>query len=121
MVLLEAAAAGLPIVATMVGGNHEVVRDGESGFLVPPRDPEALGRAMLRLTRMDEPQRRALGERGRQHIQAHYGLARVAERWEELYREVLARKGLALAPQFPPADSATASSGGGAAGGHRYT
>jgi glycosyltransferase involved in cell wall biosynthesis len=94
MVLLEAAAAGLPIVATTVGGNCEVVVDQESGFLVPPRDPEALGSAMVRLSGLPEGQRRSMGDRGREHIRTHYGLGRVAERWEELYREVLARKGL---------------------------
>ncbi len=119
MVLLEAAAAALPIVATTVGGNHEVVRDEESGFLVPPRDHEALGLAMLRLTRLSEPQRRAMGERGREHIRARYGLGRVAERWENLYREVLARKGLTLSPQPPPAG--VASEPPGATGGQRYT
>jgi glycosyltransferase involved in cell wall biosynthesis len=98
MVLLEAAAAGLPIVTTRVGGNHEVVRDGESGFVVPPRDHEALGRAMLQLMELSETQRRSMGDRGREVIRAHYGLNRVVERWEELYRDVLARKGLTLAP-----------------------
>ncbi len=98
MVLLEAGAAGLPIVATRVGGNHEVVRDGESGFVVPPRDHEALGRAMLQLMELSETQRRSMGDRGREVIRAHYGLNRVVERWEELYRDVLARKGLTLAP-----------------------
>jgi glycosyltransferase involved in cell wall biosynthesis len=98
MVLLEAAAAGLPIVTTRVGGNHEVVRDGESGFVVPPRDHQALGRAMLRLMELSETERRAMGDRGREVIRAHYGLNRVVERWEELYRDVLARKGLTLAP-----------------------
>jgi glycosyltransferase involved in cell wall biosynthesis len=93
MVLLEAAAAGLPIVATAVGGNHEVVVEGESGFLVPPRDPEALAAAMLRLGALGESDRRRMGLRGREHIRAHYGVQRVADRWEELYREVLARKG----------------------------
>jgi glycosyltransferase involved in cell wall biosynthesis len=98
MVLLEAAAAGLPIVTTRVGGNHEVVRDGESGYVVPPRDHEALGRAMLQLMELSETQRRSMGDRGREVIRAHYGLNRVVERWEELYRDVLARKGLTLAP-----------------------
>jgi glycosyltransferase involved in cell wall biosynthesis len=98
IVLLEAAAAGLPIVATRVGGNHEVVCDEESGFLVPPRDPDALGQAMLRVIGLSPAQRRSMGERGRKHVQTHYGLSRVVDRWEELYREVLARKGLALAP-----------------------
>jgi glycosyltransferase involved in cell wall biosynthesis len=94
MVLLEAAAAGLPIVATEVGGNHEVVVDEESGFLVPPRDSEALGSAMVRLSGLPEERRRLMGERGHQHIRTHYGLSQVAERWEEIYRQVLKRKGL---------------------------
>jgi glycosyltransferase involved in cell wall biosynthesis len=98
MVLLEAAAAGLPIVATAVGGNGEVVRDGESGFLVPARDPEALGQAMLRLMGLPEGQRCAMGERGREHVRANYGLHRVAERWERVYWDALARKGLTLEP-----------------------
>jgi glycosyltransferase involved in cell wall biosynthesis len=102
MVLLEAAAAGLPIVATMVGGNPEVVRNEETGFLVPARDPEALGLAMLRLMGLSEAQRRAMGERGREHVRTHYGLNRVAERWERLYWEVVARKGLTLAPSASP-------------------
>jgi glycosyltransferase involved in cell wall biosynthesis len=96
--LLEAAAAGLPIVATRVGGNHEVVRDGESGYLVPPRDHEALGRAMMRLMEQPSEERRAMGERGREHVRVHYGLGRVVERWQDLYRQVSARKGLNLAP-----------------------
>jgi glycosyltransferase involved in cell wall biosynthesis len=98
VVLLEAAAAGLPIVATAVGGNHEVVCDKESGFLVPPRDPDALGDAMLRLIGRSETQRRSMGEWGREHVRAHYGLGRMVERWEDLYREVLARKGFELEP-----------------------
>jgi glycosyltransferase involved in cell wall biosynthesis len=101
MVLLEAAAAALPIVATKVGGNEEVVRHEGTGFLVPPSDHEALGLAMLRLSELSEPERRAMGERGREHIRTTYDLERVADRWEDLYREVLARKGLTLASQLP--------------------
>jgi glycosyltransferase involved in cell wall biosynthesis len=96
--LLEAAAAGLPIVATRVGGNHEVVREGESGFLVPPRDSDALGQAMLRLMEQTPERRREMGERGREHVRVHYGLGRVVERWQDLYRQVSVRKGLNLAP-----------------------
>lgn len=102
MVLLEAAAAGLPIVTTAVGGNLEVVGDGESGFLVPPRDADALGEAMLRLMGLSDADRRAMGERGRERVRSRYGLGRVVERWMELYRELLARKGLALAPPVSP-------------------
>ena len=98
VVLLEAAAAALPIVATVAGGNHEVVLDEISGFLVPPRDSEALSRAMLRLMGLSPAERRAMGERGRENIRIHHGLTRMVDQWEDLYREVLARKGLVLAP-----------------------
>ena len=100
IVLLEAASAGLPIVATRVGGNAEVVRDQESGFVVPPRDAEALGAAMLRLMELPAAERRALGDRGSEHVRTQYGLSRSLDRWEELYREVLARNGLALTPSL---------------------
>jgi len=100
MVLLEAAAAGLPIVATRAGGNHEVVHDGESGYLVPPRDSYALSQAMQRLMNHSETERRKMGDAGRNHVRTHYGLHRVAEQWEGLYRAVLARKGLRFEPQL---------------------
>ena len=102
MVLLEAAVGGLPIVATRVGGNQEAVLDGETGFLAPPRDHEALAAAMLRLAALDPAERRRLGEKGREHVRTHHGLTRVVERWEELYREVLARKGISLQPSLTP-------------------
>jgi glycosyltransferase involved in cell wall biosynthesis len=91
VVLLEAAASALPIVATSVGGNHEVVCHEESGYMVPARDPEALGMAMLRLMELPETQRRRMGDHGREHVRSQYGLTRVVERWEALYSEVLAR------------------------------
>jgi len=95
MVLLEAGAAGLPIVATSVGGNREVVVEGQTGYLVPPRDHEALGAAMLRLEALSPEERRCMGARGHEHIRARYGLARVASSWEEIYRRVAARRGRA--------------------------
>jgi glycosyltransferase involved in cell wall biosynthesis len=100
MVLLEAAAGGLPIVTTRVGGTAEVVLDGHSGFLAPPRDHRALASAMLRLMGLTETERRTMGERGREHIRTRYGLTRVVEHWEELYREVLARKGISFQPSL---------------------
>lgn len=93
VVLLEAASAGLPIVATSVGGNHEVVCDGESGFLVPPRDAEALAGAMQRMMDLSAADRLAMGERGRGHVQKHYGLERLVDQWEAVYTEALTRNG----------------------------
>jgi glycosyltransferase involved in cell wall biosynthesis len=106
MVLLEAAAAGLPIVTTAVGGNREVVADEESGFLVPPRDADALARGMARLTGLSAPELRAMGERGRERVRIRYGLARVADRWEALYGEMLARKGAAVRTGAPARSAA---------------
>ena len=94
IVLLEAAAAGLPIVATRVGGNPEVVRENESGFLVPPRDSEALAAAMMRLIALPDAERRSLGERDASTCGLRYGLSRVVDRWLEVYRRVLERKGI---------------------------
>jgi glycosyltransferase involved in cell wall biosynthesis len=98
MVLLEAAAAGLPIVATAVGGNPEVVRDGATGLLVPPRDDNALAGAMLRLMALPKEERRRMGARGQDQVRQQYGLARVVDRYEAVYREVLRRRGEVPAP-----------------------
>jgi glycosyltransferase involved in cell wall biosynthesis len=118
MVLLEAAAAALPIVATRVGGNQEVVLDGETGFLVPAGDSEALALGMSRLMGLSRTQRRSMGERGHEHVRANYGLSRVAERWERVYREARARKGLP-SDSSEPTRAAADSGRGVVAGGHR--
>jgi glycosyltransferase involved in cell wall biosynthesis len=88
MVLLEAAAVGLPVVATQVGGNDEVVRPGVNGFLVPARDASALARAMRELVSLPPERRRQLAEQGRAHVQEHYALGGVLDRWETIYREL---------------------------------
>lgn len=93
-VLLEAGATGLPIVATDVGGNREVVQDGETGFLVPLKNPEALAGAMLRLMNLSENERLQMGEASRRYIQDNYSLDLVTDMWENLYREFLAKKGI---------------------------
>ena len=92
-VLLEAGATGLPAAATEVGANRQVVREGETGFLAPPRDPAALAQAMGRIMDMSEPARAEMGARARQWVQEAYGLEQVVDQWEALYRELLASKG----------------------------
>lgn len=93
-VLLEAGATGLPIVATDVGGNREVVRDGETGLLVPPKDSGALALTMLRLMNLSGEERWRMGEAGRQYIRGNYSMNRVVDIWEALYHELTLRKGL---------------------------
>ena len=101
MVLLEASASGLPVVTTNVGGNAEAVLDGETGFLVAPRDHQKLASAMMRVMELPAGERERLGARGRDHVGARYGLARVVEQWEEVYREASARKGITLPSPRP--------------------
>ncbi len=81
-------AAGLPIVATRVGGLPEVVRHGRSGILVPPGDENALIESVLSLTHDDE-QRRKLGLEARRFIEDEYSLAAAVRRLEQTYDEVL--------------------------------
>ena len=88
LVLQEASACALPIVATKVGGNAEVVRDGVSGFLVSPRDDAALAGAMLRLMTMSAADRAAMGQAGREHVVNRYDLEHVLDRWEKIYQEL---------------------------------
>ncbi len=82
--LLEAMAAGLPVVASAVGGMREAVVDGESGLLVPPEDPQALAEALGVL--LCAPERRAqLGNAARARVRAEFDVARMCSRTEELY------------------------------------
>ncbi len=93
-VMMEALAAAKPVVATEVGGAAELLGGGRGGFLVPPRNPSALADAVKRLVRLPESARKRMGEAGRAHIEATYALGRVVDLWEELYTELLARKGI---------------------------
>ncbi len=84
LTLLEAMARGLPVVATRVGGTPEVVVDGVTGILVPPRDPQALANAMLRLSR-DADTARRMGLTGRQRVERHFDVRRAVAAYEALY------------------------------------
>ena len=95
LTLLEASATALPIVATDVGGNAEVVLEGKTGYLVPPKNTDALAQTLLRIMRLSEADRSAMGQAGRAHVVQNFDLERVVDRWEALYRELLQRKGIA--------------------------
>jgi glycosyltransferase involved in cell wall biosynthesis len=83
LVVLEAMEAGLPVVASAVSGIPEVVVDGETGWLVPPEDPERLAAALAEaLDRPEEARRR--GEAGRRRVEALYRPERAAEVWREV-------------------------------------
>jgi glycosyltransferase involved in cell wall biosynthesis len=96
-VVMEALAAGTPVVATRVGGVPELVEPGKSGFLVPPRDPIALSQAMRQLMSLPVEQRRQMGLSGRDHIAANYSMRAMADRWIALFAELLLTKGYQVA------------------------
>jgi glycosyltransferase involved in cell wall biosynthesis len=90
VVCLEAMAHGRPVVATEVGGLRDLVVDGETGIVVPPRDPEALRAALERLL-ADPELRRRLGAAGRRRAQERFSWAAVTDATLAAYAEAAAR------------------------------
>jgi glycosyltransferase involved in cell wall biosynthesis len=91
--LIEAMAAGLPVVATKVGGNTDAVEPGESGFLVQVGDSEALADYILRLVR-DPGESRTMGQRGRMRVKRDFAMPAFLSRMENLYDELSGGKSL---------------------------
>jgi len=92
-VILEAAAAGLPIVATPAGGTPEAVTDGETGLLVPIGDEDALAWGLRRLV-LDPALPKRLGAAGRERVGAVFGIDRFVAETAALYEELAERKGI---------------------------
>jgi glycosyltransferase involved in cell wall biosynthesis len=91
--VLEAAAAGRPIVATAAGGTGEIVTDGETGLLVPIGDSAALGAAIIRLAR-DPDLRARLGAAARERAARDFGMDRFVAETVALYEELAVARGL---------------------------
>lgn len=89
--ILEAMACGVPVIATDVGGNAELVVGEETGCFVPPGDPVALGNAMLRLA-ADPGLRKRWGAAGRARALAKFSLAEMVRQYARLYDRELARR-----------------------------
>lgn len=89
--VLEAMAAGLPVIASLVGGVPEMVVHGETGFLVAPNDPAALGDALRPLVG-DADLRRRLGAAGRERALSLFDLPRFRDAHLALYRDLLSRR-----------------------------
>jgi len=101
--LMEAMAARLPIVATAVGGNPELVRPGENGLLVPSGDPPSLADKLAELIG-DRERATGMGRRGRARVEAELTLSRMAEGYGAVYRRLLEGAPApreALSPQMP--------------------
>jgi glycosyltransferase involved in cell wall biosynthesis len=86
-VLMQALAMGLPVVSTTVGSIPDVVQDGKTGFVVPPRNAEALADRVLALLE-NHTQRAEMGRRGRALVEREYSLSRMLDRLEEVYKKV---------------------------------
>ncbi|MGB8061937.1 MAG: glycosyltransferase [Candidatus Sulfotelmatobacter sp.] len=91
--VLEYLAAGLPTVASRVGGNAEIVQDGKTGLLVPPDDPSALAEALLRLLR-DPGFAVNLAHGGREYVTSEFSFRRMIENTDQLYTELLRQRGI---------------------------
>ena len=88
-VLMQALALGLPVVSTTTGSIPDVVADGESGFIVPPRDVDALADRIGRLL-LDPDLRASMGRRGRQTVERSFSIDRMVDELEGVYRRVIA-------------------------------
>lgn len=92
LAILEAMAAGRPVVATRVGAIPEAVVDGETGILIEPDDEAGLTTALTSL--LEDPARaRAMGERGRRRFLERFTLERMVGAYEDLYVEIATRRG----------------------------
>jgi glycosyltransferase involved in cell wall biosynthesis len=88
--ILEAMASGRPVVATAVGGNPELVRDGVSGYLVSSGDHQAMARRILSL--LDDPARaRSFGQAGRQAVEHRHSMAAMIDAYRALYHHLAHR------------------------------
>ena len=90
--ILEAMSASLPVVATAVGGNLEIVANGETGTLVPANDPQSLAAAILSYVR-DPDLARLHGRSGRARVDARYSLDVMVHHYDSLYSDLLAVAG----------------------------
>jgi sugar transferase (PEP-CTERM/EpsH1 system associated) len=90
--ILEAMATGLPVIATDVGGNPELVVDGVTGYLVPRSDPDAMTDAMARYLENPELMLHH-GQAGRERVMRHFSIQQMVTRYIELYDELLETKG----------------------------
>jgi glycosyltransferase involved in cell wall biosynthesis len=87
-VVLEAMACGVPVVGTKVGGIKEVVEDDETGILVPPKDPESLGKAILNVL-SDSTLRNRMGRASRTRVEEKYSWERIADKFLACYEEAI--------------------------------
>lgn len=86
--IMEAMAAGLPVIATDGGGTPEIIKDGENGYIIPLHDVERAFKILKKLL-SDDMLRKQIGERAKKHIQEHFLLTRMGDDYMNLYKKLL--------------------------------
>jgi glycosyltransferase involved in cell wall biosynthesis len=90
MVVIEAMAAGLPVIASDIGPLREIINNGEDGILIPPKDGDALRIAIERLIKNKDLMKK-LAEKGRKTVHEKFSLKKRIKEIEEVYEKVLGR------------------------------
>jgi glycosyltransferase involved in cell wall biosynthesis/predicted ATP-grasp superfamily ATP-dependent carboligase len=106
LTLLEASSLALPIVATQVGGNPEVVRNGENGILVPSEDEPAMAQALETLL-LDPALRNRLGVAARDRYNAQFTLPAMVDGYARLYRQLVGSPGMVRGSDMPAPEDVT--------------
>ena len=88
LVALESLAAGTPVVASRTGGLPEIVRPGENGILVPPKDPKMLAQAIVELAQ-SKSERERLGHNGRQMVRQDFDPIQLTRQVENVFQQVV--------------------------------
>ncbi len=88
LVITEAMACGVPVVASNLGAPREIIDDGKDGLIVDPKDTQALAGAIVTLLR-DDKQRKRMGEEGRRKVNLKYDASRYARQMEQIYHQAL--------------------------------
>lgn len=89
--IMEAQAAGVPVIASNVGGIYTIIKDNENGLLIPPKDSSGLASAIMKL--MDSPWlAKKMGERGRELVSKNFSLDKMTQRIEEIYRQCVEKE-----------------------------
>ena len=96
--ILEAMASALPVLATAVGGNADLVMHGQTGLIIPAADPAAMAREIARLASSPQ-QARVLGEAGRRRVEATFSLQAMVSTYQKVYDTQLRRSQLTYQPQ----------------------